>query len=140
MTAAPDSRPVDERLKAAMDELHAASQEQDRAQLGAGGFRADAIERLQRTWDVLEVSDQRWDAIVALLALDNPTPIASSGNPAIVALHAELVRLLSALLTVDATVPESEWIHMHELKQAIDGLPALYHALEDELASSKVPA
>jgi hypothetical protein len=129
-----------ERLKAATDELHAASQEQDRAQLGAGGFRADAIERLPRTWDVLEVSDQRWDAIVALLALDNPTLMASSGNPAIVALHATFVRLLSALLTVDATVPEPEWIHMHELKQTIDSLPALYGALEDELASREALA
>jgi hypothetical protein len=74
-------------------------------------------------------------AIDALLVLDNPTPMAASGQPAIVALHAELVRLLSALLTVDATVPEPEWIHMHQLKQAIDGLPALYHTLENELAA-----
>ena len=95
---------------------------------------------MHRTWDVLDVSDQRWDAIVALLALDNPTPMAASGQPAIVALHAELVRLLSALLTVDATVPEPEWLHVHQLKQAIDSLPALYSALEDELASREVPA
>jgi hypothetical protein len=140
MTAAPDSRPADARLRAAMDQLHAASQDHDLAGLGEGGLRANAIERIHRSWDVIATSDERWDGIYALMALDNPTPMASSGLPAITAIRATVVRLLSALLAVDATAREPEWLSMHHLKGAIDSLSALYGQLESELAGCEAAA
>jgi hypothetical protein len=67
-----------------------------------------SVERIHRTWDVIAKDDPRWDAVYALMALDNPVPLAASELPAIMAMHAAAVRRLSALLAVDATAHDPE--------------------------------
>ena len=142
MTAAPVPVPVDARIKAALDELAAAAEQQQRESEFVM-YRPSVIESVRRGWDTIEPHDERWLAINALLMLDQESCHAGQVPlPALVAMHENLVGLGVALLDIDADLGEGDirWLHMRQLRAAVDALPALYAALEDALAASQVRA
>ena len=138
MTAAPDSRPLDERLKAAIAELCDASDEEARE----SEFVLDrpyALDSILRTWGAIEPHDERWRAASALFMLDQPG-VLSANSPAVASIRLAAQRLLIGALDIDADLGEDDirWLHMRQLRLVIDALPALYGALETELETGEV--
>jgi hypothetical protein len=121
MTAAPNSRPVDERLKAAIDELNAASTEQE-----ITGPRGDCtfphgcqtVDALAGNWDRIEPTDDRWQAIRALLDLDQAQ--AACPSPATIEILGCAVCLLTALVEIDADGREVQWKHVEDFHCEMD--------------------
>jgi hypothetical protein len=130
MTAAPDSRPVDESFKAALAELCDAT---DRF-----SPRATAIEAIVEPWNRIVPGSQIWAATTALFELDEEA-IQYQLSP-VEDFHTVLGGLLRSLLDVvggrsEGSVP---WESMHRVKCAIDELPAIYAALENRLEELEV--
>jgi hypothetical protein len=144
MTAAPDSRPGEARLKAAIAELCAASNVEEllwhltesAGDVGAFPHRCQTIDALAGNWDRLDPMDDRWQAIRGLLDLDQPT---HSWRATTGVLEC-IIGMLNALVEIDADGREVRLARVQDFVAQIERLPVLWRALEDELASSEVRA
>ena len=84
-------------------------------------------------WDRVDLHDDRWFAVDALLLLDAPG--FSEGMSSLIAMHDAAITLLDALMSVTGQADDAvEWKTMRAAKEATEALPRLYAQLENEIA------